>query len=357
MKLQTWLAESWVYVPLKMELFFVDHYHTGQYEYPMSGNKLLPEAARQEELFHPKRVVEALIQHIPEAHTFDYGGAPLNFPFDIVTYKDDSARTLVEVTDSVPMAEIGSAKNGLGMYTRLQIHLMLQNEAYQNVISITDSLALIERPLFMSSNNNSTSVGKGIFSFLAPAGIYQSPLKIRDEATRRIGIYQANKIVSDYTIALSDINMALSVEKTGAEGPFVRHGLAISPNPARPFQQGHPVYFYYEMYHLKFAEDGRAGYQKIVVITAKEKQRGFFNNIITGIGNLIRRAHDDRSVTMTFEGESNTSDAADSLSVDPSVMEPGPYTVELAITDNQSGQTASKTSEFVIVAQQYLARC
>ena len=345
------IAESWVYINHSLEMFFVDQLGMGNFDYPLGIHETNIEEASTQGRFHPKRVVEDLIKKTPESYAFDYGGDNLDFLYDIVTYKGE-AETYVEVSYVVPSYQLGAVADGQGLNTWLNSHVVFRDNDYNRMANVSDRIGPIERPMEIVARNK---IGVGLhtatLNMNAPAGSYRSAVEVRDEATRRIGIFEQTVTVPDYigdSLMVSDIKLAMSITPDERDGPFMRNGLKIEPNAARLYQRAEPVHFYYEVYNLTQDAQGQTSYQVELEVTTKERRRNIFWKLLGGVGKLIGRSDDDQSVRMVFENGGVTADTYSYTSIDTGESPTGTYAMTLHIKDLHSGQMVSKTKEFTV---------
>ncbi len=350
------LAESWVYLEHDLELFFVDQVGVGKYDYPLPVHETnIAEVAVQDK-YHPRRIAAALIETTPESYEFDYGGGPLRFMYDIVSYKGDDGLAEVEIAYMVPAEQLETVEDGKGMRTWFGSHMVFQDEDYNRVAQTSRRIGPIDRPrVSVSGKNVGIELHTGVMDMEAPAGRYRAAIEVRDEATRRIGIFEQEYTVPGYTgdtLMLSGIKLAVSIAPAdsvaGLDGPFIRNGLEIVPNPARLYQRTDPVHFYYEIYNLALDESGRSSYQVELEVKSKDRPRNLFWRILKGIDRLVRRADSEQSVLMVFENEGNRPDEYSYTSIDTGATPTGAYEMTVRVTDLHSGQIAIGTKEFVV---------
>ena len=350
------VSESWVYVEHDLELFFVDQLGMGKFDYPLGIHETNIEEASIQGRFHPQRMAEDLISRTPEAYGFDYGGQPLDFLYDMVTYKGEDGQTLVEVAYSVPTRQLGTVEDGQGLKTWFDSHVVLRDEDYHRIANTSSKLGPMERPLRESPKKKiGVDLRTASLAVHAPSGKYNSTVEVRDEASRRIGIFQQSLTVPDYTgeaLAISDIRLATSIVPQDEEGPFVRHGLKIEPNPARIFQDTEPVHFYYEIYNLTPDVIGQTNYGTELEVTTKERKQNIVWRFLSSLGNLINRSDETESVLMLFEDEGEKPNEYKYTSIDTGDSPTATYVMTLTITDLVSEQTATKTREFVVTNDQ-----
>ncbi|MBM3261950.1 MAG: tetratricopeptide repeat protein [candidate division Zixibacteria bacterium] len=349
------VAESWVYVKHDLELFFVDQLGMGKFDYPLGVHDTNIDEAGLQDRFHPQRMAELLIKRTPEAHVFDYEGEPLDFLYDLVTYRSangDSAD--VEISYVVPTRQLGSVEDGQGLKTWFESHIVLRDDDFRRVANGFRKIGPIARPLRkMPKKKFGVDLHTAGFTVKSPPGSYRSAVEVRDTASKRVGIFEQPYTVPDYrgdSLMVSDIKLAVSIQPSETPGPFDRNGLAIEPNPARLFLQSEPIYFYYEIYNLKSASDGKTSYKTELEISVRERSRNIVWRLLAGLGKLITRSDGDQSVLMVFEDEGKRADEFRYTAIDAGESTTGPYVVTIRVTDLHSGQTSEKTKEFVITS-------
>ena len=348
-----YLAESWVYLEHDLELFFVDQVGVGKFDYPLQVHETNITEAVVQDKYHPRRIAAALIEKTPESYVFDYGGGPLRFMYDIVSYKGRDGRAEVEAAYMVPAEQLETVTDGQGLRTWLDGHMVFHDDDYNRVAQTSRRFGPIDRPLVATSGNDpGIELHTGMMEMEAPPGSYRAAIEVQDETTRRIGIYEQVYAVPDYAggaLVLSDIKLAVSIAPAeSAHGPFVRNGLEIVPNPARLYQRTDPVHFYYEIYNLTLSESGRAAYRVELEVKNKDRPQNLFWRILKGIDRLVRRTDNEQSVLMVFENEGNRSDEYSYTSIDTGATPTGAYEMTVRVTDLHSGQTATRQKVFVV---------
>ena len=347
------LAESWVYLEHDLELFFVDQVGVGKYDYPLQVHETNIAEAVIQDNYHPRRIASALIEKTPESYAFDYGGGPLGLMYDIVSYKGGGNLADVEIAYMVPAEQLETVKDGRGMRTWFDSHMVFQDDEYNRVAQVSSRIGPIDRPrVSVSGRDVGIELHMGMMDMEAPEGRYRATIEVRDEATRRIGIFEQDYTVSGYTgdsLMLSDIKLAVSIAPADStEGPFIRNGLEIVPNPARLYQRTDPVHFYYEIYNLVLDESGRTSYQVELEVKNKDRPRNLFWRVLKGIDRLVRRADSEQSVLMVFENEGNRPDEYSYTSIDTGATPTGAYEMTIHVKDLHSGQIATRTKIFVV---------
>lgn len=347
------LAESWVYLEHNLELFFVDQVGVGKFDYPLQVHEMNIAEAVVQDKNHPRRIAAALIEQTPESYQFNYGGGPLRFMYDIVSYKGRDGLAEVETAYMVPAEQLETVKDGQGLRTWFDGHMVFHDDDYNRVAQTSRRIGPIDRPLVPASvNGPGIELHTGMMEMKAPPGSFHAAIEVQDETTRRIGIYEQAYAVPDYAgdaLVLSDIKLAVSIAPADStHGPFVRNGLEIVPNPARMYQRTDPVHFYYEIYNLALSESGRTAYRVELEVKNKDRPQNLFWRILKGIDRLVRRTDNEQSVLMVFENEGNRSDEYSYTSIDTGATPTGAYEMTVRVTDLHSGQTATRQKVFVV---------
>lgn len=347
------LAESWVYLEHDLELFFVDQVGVGKFDYPLQVHETNIAEAVVQDKYHPRRIAAALMEKTPESYEFNYGGGPLIFIYDIVSYKGQDGLAEVEAAFMVPAEQMETVQDGQGLRTWFDSHMVFHDDDYNRVAQTSRRIGPIDRPLVSALENEpGIELHTGMMEMEAPPGRYRAAIEVQDETTRRIGIFEQTYAVPDYAgdaLVLSDIKLAVSIAPADSiQSPFVRNGLEIVPNPARLYQRTDPVHFYYEIYNLALSESGRTAYRVELEVKNKDRPQNLFWRILKGIDRLVRRTDNEQSVLMVFENEGNRSDEYSYTSIDTGATPTGAYEMTVRVTDLHSGQTATRQKVFVV---------
>ena len=352
----TYRAESWVYVTHDMELFLVDPTGGGRFDYPhrtlqINANSNAIAALgemRREETLHPKKVADRLIEHTPEGYDHDFGGEPLDYAFDVVTFRGNGIRTEMELTYSIPVWQFGDLGDGKGSETFLSNQVTLRDFESSPVFNQQFRFGPIERPKRrLSSAQSRVSTYTLAIDVRVPQGQFTTWVDLRDEASRRVGVYKKEVNVRDYrggALMISDLKLSTGITRTDRTGPFVRNGLNIVPHPLRVFRRGQLVYVYYEIYNLSLEEEsGRTSYETQYEIVPEGTPARPFRP--------ARQLENMQTVLLTFEGEGSSSEEAEFTAMDTTNLTPGVYVLTVAFVDRNSGNSVSETASFIVVEE------
>ena len=349
----TYRAESWVYVAHDMELFFVDPTGGGRFDFP--GRTLQIDAGssaiaalgemRREATLHPRKVADSLIERAPEEYAHDFGGEPLDYAFDVVTFRGDGIRTEVELTYSIPVWQFGDTSDGNGSETFLSHQATFRNAESRPVFNQRFRFGPIDRPTRrLSPDEARISTYTLAADVRAPQGEFTAWMEMRDEATQRVGVYRKEVNIRDYrggALMISDLKLSTGITRTDRAGPFVRNGLNIVPHPLRVYRRGQLVYVYYEVYNLSLDEEsGRSSYETQYEIVPEGTPARPFRP--------ARQLEDMQTVLLTFEGEGSSSEEAEFTAMDTTNLTPGVYIVTVTFVDRHSGNSVSESTSFIV---------
>ncbi len=348
-------SESWVYAAHDMELFFVDQMGGGRFDYPLRtlmistepDNNAAFNEIQKEEMHHPQRIAEQLIERSPEDYEHDFGGDGLDYAFDITTFRGNGKKTVMELVYSLPVWQFGDVTDGLGNETFLRNQATLRDTVNKPVLNQKFRFGPIERPKRMiSSEQARVSAYTLAVDVLVPSGQFTAAVEMQDETSQRIGVYRKPVSIPDYQgrdLMISGLKMSTGITPTDQTGSFVRKGLNIVPHPLRAYGRGQLVYVYYEIYNLDRDEAGRTSYQTYYEI----KPEGMPD---TG-GRPVDRSGDLQTVVLSYEGEGDTSEEAEYTAIDTTDLTAGVYVLAVTLEDRHSGQRATRTTSFMLLEQ------
>ncbi len=338
-------TESWVYARYGLELFFVDQFGGGRFDYPW-GNLLSSqqEMVRQEQ-FSPRRLAEEMIAKAPEEYLYDLGGAQLEYAFDAVSFRADNGATELDLSYSIPVWQFGDVSDGQGIRTRLEHQVTLRDSAMSPQFTHAFGFGPFDRPKRkMAESHVKVPVYTLPERVVAPSGRFTMAVQVRDETSQKTGVYLRPVALSDYSgdeLLISDLKLATLIMPSGVQGPFVRKGLNITPNPGRLYIRENPVYVYYEVYNLSLDREGKTAYEILYEISPRDgnRRRGW-----TG-----RRQGDMQTVMMAFSGEGYSTEDHEYTSLDTSGLPAGEYVLTVTFTDLNAGRDVTRSANFLVM--------
>ncbi len=338
-------TESWVYARYGLELYFVDQFGGGRFDYPWGNLLTNQQAMVRQERFSPRRLAEELIAESPAEYLHDLDGDPLEYAFDAVTFRADAGATELDLSYNIPAWQFGDVSDGKGDSTRLEHLVTLRDSTMAPRFTHAFGFGPFDRPKrMMYESHVKVPVYALPASVVAPPGSFTLAVQVRDEASRRIGVYRKPVTLSDYSgegLLISDLKLATLIAPTGVQGPFVRKGLNITPNPGRIYIRGNPVYVYYELYNLGLDGEKKSAYEiryEIRPLDGNERH-----------GWSARGQRDMQTALMAFTGEGFSTEDREYTSLDTGDLPAGEYILTVTLTDLHAVSTVSKSANFLVM--------
>ncbi|MXY48838.1 MAG: GWxTD domain-containing protein [Gemmatimonadetes bacterium] len=338
-------TESWVYARYGLELFFVDQFGGGRFDYPWGNLLTSPQETVRQELYSPRRLAGELIKRSPEEYRHDFGGEPLEYAFDAVSFRADNGATELDLSYSIPVWQFGDVSDGKGNSTRLEHLVTLRDSAMSPRFSHAFGFGPFDRPKRQLAESH---VKVPVYTLpervVAPSGDYTLAVQVRDETSQKIGVYRRPVRLSDYSgeeLLISDLKLATLITPSGVQGPFVRNGLNITPNPGRLYIRENPVYVYYEVYNLNLDGEGKTAYEILYEISPRNgnERRGW----------SARGQGDMQTVMMVFSGAGYAAEDREYTSLDTSSLPAGEYVLTVTFTDLNAGSSVTKSANFLVM--------
>ena len=174
---------------------------------------------------------------------------------------------------------------------------------------------------------------------MAP-GAYRFALQVDDLNGGGIGVVKGPLRVRRFSatgLELSDLVLS-SEAILGIPPPrFTRHGIPVVALPTRTFLRDQPLGLYFETYHLSPGSGRELRFRVDYTIRARELDRSAIERFFGGLRGLVGVREEQDAITLSFERTIPWSAGAvwpEQLSFDASALEPGTYTLEVAVTDH-----------------------
>ncbi len=154
----------------------------------------------------------------------------------------------------------------------------------------------------------------------------------------------------DSGFGMSDILFGTNPARTGGRDPVRWSDVSIAPTIG-VFKWNQPLGLLWETYELAMAE-GNASYRTTITLerTFKSTLKGFAARITANFKNLVERDGSGTGrVAVNFDQKRPTGTVVtDFLTISLDGAAPGPYRLNIAITDLVSGKTVTRTANFVL---------
>jgi hypothetical protein len=183
-------------------------------------------------------------------------------------------------------------------------------------------------------------------NFDLPEGRYTLGLSAKDPAR---GGYESWRMPFEVTrpaaglLEISDLELACAYEPAERGGPFDKPSFTVLPNPLRRIEAGTPLAVYFETYGLTPDETGHSQMTVEYSVTSLRKDSRFF----------MRKWFNPRKETPVVQVVRDDEVAGrvrfEYVTAALSEAAPGPYRLEVSITDRTTQRTVTKDLDFLLV--------
>ncbi len=340
--------ESWIYPHIEggIEFVFTDEFNGYNYDFapiptiyspqkPSSAMTRLRTKVREEA---PEQVFLALKSKARSLYLPEDLTGPLTSHVATVDFRGSSDSSRVEIYLEVPVEEITPTEQGwpgerwLVVYDKTwrEVHRSIDRSPLQVLPGLDEEIL-------------------DVMAFNLPPGDYFMAVKVRDLKSKRMQVIRDSLRVEGYegdTLRMSGIEIARRIEPTTEEGKFVKQGLEVIPMPSLTFKRNKDVFLYFEVYNLTRDAQGRTHYQ--VDYTTRKLKGGIGNPILSGLGRLIGRRKKEDEITVSYELGGEEVQEIIHTALDLRKGKKGDHTLQVTVTDLNSGIGVSKQTSFVL---------
>ena len=280
------------------------------------------------------------LERTPRAYLHDYGGAPLDYVFDIQTFSDlGSGLTLVDINLGLLAKDLSYREEDGGWVAVLDVEGAVRTLDW-NEVGLGTHRTLDRRA--------SLDELKGVLvldqvPFVIEPGEYRLALSVRDEVSGNIGIYQTEFVAPPYLpgdFAISDVQLALDVQPASEGAPFVKGNYQVVPYPLGEFPRGRDIHVYFEIYGLGVSPEGDSLYEVDFLIRPRTKDRSSW------FGSSKGRM--SPGVATTYEGISKSPNVQESVALDPGTFDEDVYDLEITVRDRVIEREVTRTATFSV---------
>ena len=340
--------ESWIYTHVEggIEFVFTDEFNGYDYDFapiptiytPMENKAVFGRFRTKVREESPEQVFRALKSKARSLYLPEDLTEPLTSHVAVVDFRGNRDSTRVEIYLEVPFEEITPTEHGwpgertVVVYDRTwrEVHRSMDRSPLQTLTGFDQELL-------------------DVMAFNLQPGDYFMAVKVRDLKSKRTQVIRDSLRVEGYggeNLRMSGIEIARRIEPATEEGKFVKQGLEVIPMPSLTFKRNKDVFLYFEIYNLTRDAQGRTHYQ--VDYTLRRLKGGIGNPILSGLGRLIGRRKKEDEVTTSHESRGETMQEIIHTALDLRKGKKGDHTLQVTVTDLNSGIGVSKQTSFVL---------
>lgn len=277
-----------------------------------------------------------------DRHTWPKTTTLIDMPSYAATFRGEKSQTVVEVYYGLPLRDLFDKTPANVGEIHVEKGLALHDTTWNEIDKLTRE-AVIQRA------NRAPNQDEYFLDFLhlsAPPNSYHVSLHTHArEAELLSGRRFEQLVLPDYSashLSVSDLLLAYSIDPAGKQSKFVRNGLQIVPNPTRVFAVDSPVAVYFEIYQLQKNRREQTAFSIEYAVSRMNEEKTL------GVFGEARKP----SISLSAEREGNSEFAAEFIALDVSRLQPGDYTLTIAVYDRQSKMKILKSAEFRLIGKE-----
>ena len=342
--------ETWTYTGIGngMEITFTDERGTGAFDFapipPPSLDTDVSRLARFTE-YAPRVVFRNAVARMPDVYNPTFHQAPLDFYFDLASFRAPEGRTTLEVYYGIPAAQVKIGQRRDVSYIQVKCALALAPADYSVIHRTSSSRAYRVASDFSGAQK---AFMPELLRLQVPPGKYDLQVQIKDLLSGHNGIYRQTVDVKEYSddrLRVSDIQLAATIGETKLQDRFKKGEVWVVPMPTRNYRGAQQVYAYYEIYNLKKNRFGQTRYKvKYVVRYVSKPIRGALGSVASGLRSLFRSKRP--SVSISYEHEGTEPNEQSYLEIDLDKVKHGVNVLEVEIKDLVSGKSEEREIRF-----------
>ncbi|MDE2890779.1 MAG: GWxTD domain-containing protein [Gemmatimonadota bacterium] len=342
--------ETWTYTRIGngMEITFTDERGTGAFDFapipPPSLDTDVSGLARFTE-YAPRVIFRNAVSRTPDVYRPRFHHPPLDFYFDLASFRAPDGGTTLEVYYGIPAAQVQVGQRRDVSYIQVRCALALAPADYSVIHRTSSSRAYRVASDFSGAQK---AFMPELLKLQVPPGKYDLQVQIKDLLSGHNGIYRQTVDVKEYPadrLRISDIQLAATIGETKLQERFKKGEVWVVPMPTRNYRGAQQVYAYYEIYNLKKNRFGQTRYKvKYVVRYVSKPIRGALGSVASGLRSLFRSKRP--SVSISYEHEGTEPNEQSYLEIDLDKVKHGVNVLEVEIKDLVSGKSEEREIRF-----------
>ena len=350
--------EVWVYagVGRGLEVAFTDEQNSGVYDFapvpgvnsqdlknldrdPHVGQMAYLRLMQRLTELAPSTRVASVAREEPERFSLT-GFEPLDFSYDVVTFRGKKAGTEIQVNVGIPIEHVAMpGDTDADVLVNRKVALM--DGRYTKVLSLQQD---IEVPVSGRRRDRALLDRVDLLDVLP--GAYELAVQVQRHNTNRLQAYSQKLSVEDYSgerLKLSDLFVARRVEVAmpGSDPRFVRGRWNITPLPSHVFNTGQHVFIFFEIYNLSQDEFGATRYEVAYEVYSTDESGTSLSRVKTRV-----LGRSESAVTVRYEQTGTEASVSDYVALDIGEAAPGRRRVRMTVKDLDSGQQATREGLF-----------
>ncbi|MDP6041718.1 MAG: GWxTD domain-containing protein, partial [Candidatus Latescibacteria bacterium] len=339
----------WIYTRVGngIEVTFEQRINQGAWDYadvPLGRGRI----AQIWQEMHPEIVLKQVASQSPMTYRPDFATGPLDFYFASSAFRGRDGLTALEIYYGIPTGQLRFVAGQDGQQVaQLDRGVVVYNDAGNPIYRTNQQMVL------GASGEIDQSAGAFVPEmdrlFLMP-GNYRVSVQVLDRRSGKSQVYNSNQVVPEFDVdehlKMSDIELAATID-VADKSRFQKGEIEVIPMASKAYLPEQPVFIYFELYNLKRNEFGQTKYKVSYVVRSRD-QKNVGARILGGVGKLLGQKSEQGAVSIEYEQVGTEPQEPGYLEVDLSSSDSGEKVVEITVTDENTGQTVSTTTSFVI---------
>jgi GWxTD domain-containing protein len=333
--------EKWVYKTPPLAFEFIDQGANYVFDAPLVAATGDISTIAENAMYDQGALLDEITVRTPSVYTDQIEqGPPIRFSYSLAVFRGENGQPELEIDYAVPANELTFEDQRATLKTAL----ILFDEDWREVEKTVESQMISG----VSGVNKTYQVAMYRRTIPIPAGPSHFALHITDAATSRSGISRQPLDVLGYKpgqLGMSDVRLVSNIS-TASEGPFIRGGRRLIPNPAGVYSAEKPVMIYFEIYNLTKNSEGRTNHSieyTIFPLSGGERP------VVSAIGAQALKIDGGREFALLQEEEGVESNLQRDIVIDMQQSQPGRYALQVTITDRHQDISADRTVLFRLV--------
>lgn len=291
----------------------------------------------------PAEHFQALMRQFPEFYLPEYEGDQIRLIADACSFSGTEGRTKQEIYYATPGRELAFRKGERGWYGEFTKRIVVYDQDW-HIVAEESTTVTTQTSGALELLRERTLVDQSHFE-LKP-GRYLAAISIEDTLANVMGLTEVGFVARSFDwpgLALSDIEIARSIQPSVGPSPFTKGRLRVEPEPSHRFGRSRPVSFYYEIYRLALDETRQSRFDVTVRVIPLEVEepKGFWDGVRRLFGG---KARTPPHIASTFSYVREAGTLRQHLSLDLTPLRLGRYRLTVSVEDLVAETTASTST-------------
>jgi GWxTD domain-containing protein len=265
--------ESWVYTGVAggVEFVFTDEMLNGRWDFAPPPRDIPSSLVLQVSQFIPAAVLARAIVKEPDRYTLPPGLIPLEFYYDMASFRRPGRVSILEVYLGIPLDQVEIKKIGEKDLCRVQWRVALLDRKGEAIHRGVDEIVFAGQ-----ENPRPGMFAPELVPLRVPPGEYRLAVQITDIHSGKWGLYHQDIEVPAYedSLGMSDLELAWGITEAPQVDKYRKGEVWVIPMPSRSYRAKRPVHVYYEVYNFRKDEFGQTRY-KVSYTVKQDIRRGF----------------------------------------------------------------------------------